>query len=204
MTVSRGAPGTASALLCFVAPVLLLGLAVGVRASGRLDSGRSVAARMTTLIDVARATAAAEGVPLSLLLAVASAESGGRADARSPAGAVGLMQLLPGTAADMARAGGEPPPELTDPETSLRLGARYLARQLRHFAGRAHARDLALCAYNAGPSKVQTWLNEFSPELTAGPPVQWVPFEETRVYVRRVAHWERRWMDYLTPCPAND
>jgi len=204
VTESRGAPGTASALLCFVAPVLLLGLAVGVRTSGRLDSGRGVAARMTTLVDVARSTAVAEGVPLSLLLAVASAESGGRADVTSRAGAVGLMQLLPGTAADMARAGGEPPPDLTDPETSLRLGARYLAQQLRRFKGRAHARDLALCAYNAGPHQVQEWLNALPAELTAGRPVEWVPFAETRAYVGRVAHWERRWIDFLAASPTID
>jgi len=190
---SRGAPGTASALLCFVGPMLLLGLAVAVRAGGRLDSGHRVAERITSILDIARATAVAEGVPLPLLLAVASAESGGRANARSPAGAVGLMQLLPGTAADMARAGGEPEPELTDPETSLRLGARYLALQIRRFADRPHGRDLALCAYNAGPRRVSQWLKRYPAELTARPPVEWVPLSETRQYVPRVAHWEARW-----------
>jgi soluble lytic murein transglycosylase len=163
-----------------------------------------VAARMTSILDVARATANAEGVALPLLLAVASAESGGRARARSDAGAVGLMQLLPGTAADMARAGGEPTPDLTDPTTSLRLGARYLAIQLRRFEGRAYSRDLALCAYNAGPSTVLGWLKTLPPELTARPPVEWVPWKEPRDYVRRVADWERRWSERLSAPPIDD
>jgi len=204
VTESRGAPGWASALLCFAGPLILLSVALSVRASGRLESGHRVAARMTSILDVARATAEAEGVPYLLLLAVASAESGGRAHARSRAGAVGLMQLLPGTAADMARAGGEPTPDLTDPETSLRLGARYLAIQLRRFEGRPHARDLALCAYNAGPRTVLRWLKELPPDLTTEAPALWVPWKEPRDYMRRVAHWERRWAAQLSTSPTSD
>ncbi len=187
----------ASALLCFVGPAFLLGLAVTMRASGRLNSGHGVAERITSLLDVARSTAASEGVPLPLLLAVASAESGGRADARSSKDAVGLMQLLPGTARDMARAGGEPEPDRSDPVTSLRLGARYLAVQLRRFEGRPHSQDLALCAYNAGPRTVREWLAKLPDELTSQPPVEWVPWKETRDYVRRVSRWEERWSDEL-------
>jgi hypothetical protein len=91
------------------------------------------------------AAAAAAGIDPRLLAAVAWQESGFQANARSGAGALGLMQLMPGTAAGL---GVNP----LDPEQALLGGARYLAAQLAHFGGRI---DLAVAAYNAGPGAVQ-------------------------------------------------
>ena len=104
-----------------------------------------------------------EGVDPRLLAAVAWSESGFQAGARSPAGAVGLMQLMPRTAAGL---GVDP----TDPQQALRGGARYLAQQLKAFGGRE---DLALAAYNAGPGAVRKH---------GGIP----PYAETQAYVRTV------------------
>ena len=111
---------------------------------------------------IARA-AAQEGIDPALLASVAWSESGFRADARSGAGAVGLMQLMPATAAGM---GVDP----TDPAQALVGGARYLRIQLDRFGGRA---DLALAAYNAGPTAVRKH---------GGIP----PYPETQTYVTRV------------------
>lgn len=102
-------------------------------------------------------------LPENLVRAVVSVESGGRANATSGAGAVGLMQLMPGTAKEM----GVKDPH--NPWDNLVGGAKYLARQLERF-GRL---DHALAAYNAGPGAV---------EKHSGIP----PFPETRDYVRRV------------------
>lgn len=88
--------------------------------------------------------AAAAGIDPRLLAAVAWAESGFKADAISHAGAIGLVQLMPGTAAGL---GVDP----WDPAQNLQGGARYLATQLGRF-GRV---DHALAAYNAGPGRVQ-------------------------------------------------
>ena len=79
-----------------------------------------------------------------LLEALVWQESRWRAGARSPAGALGLAQLMPGTARDL---GVDP----RDPNANLAGGARYLRQQLDRFGGNV---ELALAAYNAGPGRV--------------------------------------------------
>ena len=106
-------------------------------------------------------------------------------DARSSAGAIGLMQLLPPTGRETARrigASWSGAQTLLDPEANLSLGTAYLARMLERFDDH---RILATAAYNAGPSRVNRWL----PEEEALPADAWVdslPFSETRAYVQRV------------------
>ena len=119
-------------------------------------AGRQHAASFT-------AAGRATGVDPRLLASVAWAESGFSAGARSPAGAVGLMQLMPATARGL---GVDP----TDPGQAALGGARYLRDQLKAFDGRV---DLALAAYNAGPGAVHKH---------GGIP----PYAETRAYVTRV------------------
>lgn len=83
------------------------------------------------------------GLPLAMLVAVATVESDLRPDARSPAGAHGVLQVLPSTAAEL---------EL-DPYhvgENVLAGARYLRKMLDRF----RSTDLALAAYNAGPTAV--------------------------------------------------
>ena len=108
------------------------------------------------------AATARYGLPEGLLAAVAQRESGLRADAVSPAGARGLMQLMPGTAREL---GVDP----MDPAQAVDGAARYLRRQLDAFG----SLDLALAAYNAGPGDVRRH---------GGIP----PYAETRAYVTAV------------------
>ena len=107
--------------------------------------------------------AAATGVDPRLLTAVAWTESGFDASATSPVGAQGLMQIMPRTAAGLGV-------DATDPAQALMGGARYLAQQLSAFGGRT---DLALAAYNAGPTAVRK---------AGGIP----PYAETQGYVEKV------------------
>ncbi len=128
---------------------------------------------------------------VALLLGVARQESTFNSWGMSHAGAQGLLQLMPGTAHLMARALRMPynRARLTaDPDYNILLGRYYLRRLLERYDGEA---VLAMSAYNAGPGRVQTWL-----ELNGDPRrggshdlVDWVeliPFDETRNYVQRV------------------
>lgn len=202
--LARRLSGVLVGIAFFVGPVLMVSGAVSARTAGVVDSKPTVEERMRAFLPLARAAAESEQVPLELVLAVASAESSGRPDVVSRAGAVGLMQLLPSTAAELAADRGERAPRLTDPGTSLRLGARYLRYQLRAFDGYAATRELALCAYNAGPGSVRRWLADRplpADEPTLG---TWIPpeYAETRAYVRRVTEWESRWAETLrAPAP---
>jgi peptidoglycan DL-endopeptidase CwlO len=107
--------------------------------------------------------AQAAGVDPRLLAAVAWSESGFDPRARSSAGAEGLMQLMPRTAAGLGV-------DALDPRQALDGGARYLAQQLRAFGG---SEELALAAYNAGPTAVRRH---------GGVP----PYAETQRYVTTV------------------
>jgi soluble lytic murein transglycosylase len=191
-------------LLFIVGPAVLVALAVALRATRFVEGQESVSRRMLQYVPAARAAAESEGVELALLLAVASAESGGRADARSQPGAVGLMQLMPATAEELAERAGEPPPELDDGRTSLRLGARYLRQQMDRFADEPCARELALAAYIAGPGRVRGWLDERPLQTGRSSLGEWIPYSETRAYVRRVGEWERRYLRMLSQDAAHD
>ncbi|WP_347261600.1 transglycosylase SLT domain-containing protein [Rudaea sp.] len=118
------------------------------------------------------ATAASEfGVDQALLRAVIHAESAFNPNAISVKGAQGLMQLMPATANDMGVASP------FDPAQNIRGGARYLSTLLKLFNGDER---LAAAAYNSGPQNVQKY---------SGVP----PFDETRVYVERVATLRKRY-----------
>src|SRR3954447_5576233 len=107
------------------------------------------------------AHAANYGLDPALLAAVIYTESKFDANTVSPAGAVGLMQLLPGTAEGIAqRTGGQGfvVSDLRDPEINVRYGAWYLRHLRAKYGARPNATDLALAAYNAGQGQVDAWL----------------------------------------------
>ena len=126
------------------------------------------------------------GLPAALLFALVREESRFDAQAVSPAGAVGLTQVLPGTAAGLA---GRPLPagELMRPAVNLRLGATYLARQLRRFGGNE---VLALIAYNAGPGTAAR-LARTLPLNDLPLALETIPIRETRGYVYRILQSRR-------------
>jgi soluble lytic murein transglycosylase len=126
----------------------------------------------------------------ALTLAVIRQESGFDKAARSPVGALGLMQLMPATARNVARGLriGYGRGRLTaDPGYNMRLGSSYLKTQLDKFDGDY---VLALTAYNAGPHRVTRWLKERgdprAPDVDMIDWIERIPFAETRNYVQRV------------------
>jgi len=119
------------------------------------------------------AAAARWGLDPALVLAVVETESGESADAVSPRGAVGLMQVLPGTVLQLGLPDTANP---ADPAQNLDAGCHYLAYLLESFGGDV---ELALAAYNAGPGAVRTWGTV-------------PPYRETREFITRVgAAYER-------------
>jgi len=134
---------------------------------------------------VARQTAGRERLEPALVLALMREESSFRPAVSSPAGARGLMQLMPATAAEVARKqglGGFRTELLYEPAVNVRLGVAYLDGLVGRFPGRPAA---AIGGYNAGPGAVGRWLAERPGE----PEDQWIeniPYQETRNYVKRV------------------
>jgi soluble lytic murein transglycosylase len=125
------------------------------------------------------------GIEPAWAYGILRAESAWMSDAQSSADARGLMQLVPATAALVAKrngfdwGGGD---TLYDPVTNIALGTRYLAQMAARFNGSPW---LASAAYNAGPNKVDQWLaarGTLAPDLF----VATIPYKETREYVARV------------------
>lgn len=119
--------------------------------------------KRSDFIPHARAAARKHGIPEDLFLRLVQQESGWNPNARSHKGAMGLAQLMPGTAAKL---GVNP----NDPVQNLNGGARYLRMMYNEFGNW----KLALAAYNAGPGAVAKY---------GGVP----PYQETRNYVRVIA-----------------
>ncbi|MFI0403059.1 MAG: transglycosylase SLT domain-containing protein [Cyanobium sp.] len=120
-------------------------------------------------------------LPLSLLLGVAKQESRFTPAVQSSAGAVGLLQLMPATAAELA-GNSLSTEELQEPKRNAELGAQYLRAMLDQWDGDPLA---TVASYNAGPGAVQAWQ---TPDRSLFPEV-WVeaiPYAETRIYVKKV------------------
>ncbi len=131
------------------------------------------------------AAAKSTNITPTLLFAIARRESAFRADARSPAGALGLMQLMPGTAKQTARRAGLQYRhyDLLKPASNISLGSRYLNQLLDQFNGN---RILATAAYNAGPHRVKRWLADSDQQQPFDVWIEVIPFKETRSYVQNV------------------
>ena len=121
----------------------------------------------------------------SLIYAVMREESSFRTQVESPAGAIGLMQIIAPTGRGISKAlglQGFEPTQLKRPAVNVRFGAYYLSSLLARYAG---SRALAVAAYNAGPQAVNRWLEQQG-SLPRDVFVESVPYGETRRYLRRV------------------
>jgi soluble lytic murein transglycosylase len=137
------------------------------------------------------AKASISGAGKALAYAIARQESEFNVGAVSPAGARGLLQLMPGTAKAMAQKSGLPysAQRLTsDAGYNATLGAAYLSDQLSRFDG---SYVLTFVGYNAGPGRANDWIKRYGDPRgrSVEDVVDWVeriPFTETRTYVQRV------------------
>lgn len=119
----------------------------------------------------------------ALVASIVNSESNFNENAKSGKGAVGLMQLMPSTAQWIAKKiGVEYSDELlSKPEYNLEIGTYYIGYLIDMFGNE----EVALCAYNAGPSNVKNWLanKEYSQD---GKTLEKIPFKETKNYINKV------------------
>lgn len=131
--------------------------------------------RLANYESIIAEASAKTGVPEHLIKAIITAESAGRADAKSPVGAKGLMQLMDGTAADLGVTNSY------DPRQNIMGGTKYIQQMLKQFGGDI---EKALAAYNAGPGNVRKY---------NGVP----PFSETKSYIARVKKYNEMYKSNL-------
>ncbi|BDH47195.1 soluble lytic murein transglycosylase [Salmonella enterica subsp. enterica serovar Choleraesuis] len=144
---------------------------------------------------------ASGAVTPSYAMAIARQESAWNPKVRSPVGAAGLMQLMPGTAqhtAQMYGIGYSSPSQLLDPDTNINLGTSYLQYTLGMFDNN---RILASAGYNAGPGRVRTWLGNSGGRIDAVAFVESIPFSETRRYVKNVLAYDGYYRYFLGDKP---
>jgi len=180
----------------------MLGLAEGLIARGRTidginlgwalrDEGHEWDSRLIRVafplpyLDLIRREAMEWGVDPIVLAAIIRQESAFKADIVSRAGAIGLMQVMPPTGAQLARVHGPSDfqeAHLASPEVSLHLGAAYFVEMSARYDG---VLPLILSAYNAGPTRATRWKQypEISDLLRF---TERIPFVETRGYVKNV------------------
>ena len=153
---------------------------------GKTDYRDDIALRFPLpLKDTVEAYSQQHSVETAWTYAIIRRESAFMSDARSSAGALGLMQIMPGTARHVARRmklryrGRH---SLLGTDTNIRLGTGYMGQMLNRLNSQA---VLATAAYNAGPHRVEAWLPESRP-MDAIRWVETIPFRETREYVSNV------------------
>jgi soluble lytic murein transglycosylase len=131
---------------------------------------------------VARDTAA-NGLSEGLIYGLIRAESGFSPAIKSPAGAIGLMQLMPSTAKSTAREKGAfNPQQLTVPEYNINLGTRHFRDLMKDYNGDV---IYSIAAYNAGAAAVDRWRKN-TKGLKMDEFIESIPYQETRDYVKKV------------------
>jgi soluble lytic murein transglycosylase len=131
-------------------------------------------------LELVQKYAAEHGLEPALVLSVMKQESAFRATAESGAGALGLMQLLPGTAEGLEKGSGR---QLLQVEPNIRVGTKYLRYLLDYFCGN---RALALASYNAGMGRVNGWKSQGLLGTDLIDFIESIPVRETRDYVSQI------------------
>jgi len=191
----RGQQGGVKLALAFLLMVVAVVAIAGLWLGPRVPSGISRWVNPISYETEIRAASRRYHLDPYLVLAVVKCESSFRSDVRSPAGAVGLMQVLPSTAEWIAGQNdwdGVASPELTAVEDNLALGCYYLRFLLDLYQ---EAEVAAVAAYHAGQGTGGTWLSEAGGKLV----VEGIPYPETRDYVERVLDYRDLYVRIYPP-----
>ena len=119
----------------------------------------------------------------NLIYALIKAESNFKADAISNKNAIGLMQLMPATAEEVASTNNIELTEenILEPEVNIEIGTTYISSLLKKY----ECTEIALAAYNAGIGNVDKWIENGTIKAD-GSNIENIPFKETNIYVRKI------------------
>ncbi|HOF17531.1 MAG TPA: lytic transglycosylase domain-containing protein [Phycisphaerae bacterium] len=177
-----------------LALVSLLGFAAVCSWLARDWRNRAIDARVARHLPLIRRHAQANTLPAELVRRVVRAESAGDERAVSPAGARGLMQVMPIAEREVLRTADATAGDLFEPDYNLRIGTAYLRMMVDRFGGDL---NLALAAYNLGPTKVRR-LCDRNPGLASVELVARFAPRETADYCRKILR------DMPTSLPWNE
>ena len=162
----------------------------GIRAAAKASAWDDLDVRFPLAFQADVAAAANRStLPPSRVFAIVRQESAFMRNIRSSVGALGLMQLMPATARQVARRAGQRKPNraaILEPSNNLLLGSLYLARLQQRYGDHP---VLATAAYNAGPGRVRQW-RRIPQAMKSRDWIEAIPFKETRRYVRRVLTYQ--------------
>lgn len=173
-------------------------LFLAIQTANRADARNDLTLRFPSAYAVAYQQASLRhSIDPYLLQAITRQESAFQVKAKSSAGALGLMQVMPATAKLAIRRGGLTTvmgsgsgkvveQDLVIPERNIEIGSYHLAWLLRRYSG---LRPLAIAAYNAGESRVDRWLRR-ARSIPMDVWIETIPFKETRNYVQNVLAFE--------------
>lgn len=173
-------------------------LFLAIQTANRADARNDLTLRFPSAYAVAyQETSLRHNIDPYLLQAITRQESAFQVEAKSSAGALGLMQIMPSTAKLAIRRGGLTAvmgagsgrvveQDLAIPERNIEIGGYHLAWLLRRYSG---LRPLAIAAYNAGESRVNRWLRQ-ARNIPIDVWIETIPFNETRNYVQNVLAFE--------------
>lgn len=157
---------------------------------GAIARGLPFEAHAFPTVGLPRYTPIGPAVDPAVAYSIARQESAFNPKAVSSANALGLMQVLPGTAKMVAKKNGvafDQKRLLSDPVYNVQIGAAELGSQLESYRG---SYILTFASYNAGPGRVREWIGRYGdPRDPQIDPIDWVeriPFQETRIYVQRI------------------
>ncbi len=139
----------------------------------------------------------------SYAMAIARQESAWNPKVKSPVGASGLMQIMPGTATHTVQMfnipGYSSPSQLLEPDTNINIGTSYLQYVYQTFGNN---RIFSSAAYNAGPGRVRTWVGNSAGRIDAIAFVESIPFSETRGYVKNVLAYDAYYRYFMGNKPV--
>ena len=188
MTAAKARKRKKAVLLISILVLLCVGLYFGIRfVIRRYQESRYPESYRDLVLGASKTYS----IPPEKIFAVIKAESGFDEKAVSPAGAVGLMQILPETCEWLCRKRQMEydPEKLTDPEFNIDFGCYFLNELYQSFQNW----DLVHAAYNAGPNAVRRWMED--PALYQNGILISIPYPETKTYVERINEYEKNYIE---------